>query len=174
MFNSDHKRVIFQAIPGVIFCLVFTIIAYRFFPFKLQSLFSILDRLVFTIRCEFFSALMLFLGICTVGNIRFFTDAIDGSRNNKKVEIHLRYLQNTLDQFILLFTGHLILCSYLTEHQMKLIPILVMLFIIGRITFWIGYLKTPTARAFGFGTTSYPTVAVFVYDLYHLISSVLK
>lgn len=172
MFSTDQKKVILQVVSSGIFCLIFTITAYYFLPFKLPSMPGILDRLIFTIRCELFSALMLLFGICTVGNIRFCTDAIDGSRNNKKVEIHLRYLQNTLEQFILLIVGHLVLCTYLTEHQMKLIPILVVLFIIGRVTFWIGYLKNPTARAFGFGITFYPILIGFVYDLYCLISSI--
>lgn len=174
MLTNNQKQVVYQAISAIIFCSAFVIISYHFFPFKLPTMPNTVDRFTFTIRCELFPLLMFLAGVCTVGNIRFFSDAIDGSRNNKNVEIHLRYLQNTLEQFVLLFVGHLILCSYLLSHQMKLIPILVTLFIIGRITFWTGYLKSPTTRAFGFGTTFYPIVIVLGYDLYCLVCSMIK
>lgn len=174
MLTKNQKQVVCQATAAIIFCSAFTIVSYHLFPFKFSSMPSTIERLIFTIRCELFSLLMLLTGICIVGNVRFLTTAIDGSRNNKNVEIHLRYLQNTLEQFILLFIGHLILCSYITEHQMKLIPILVILFVIGRMVFWIGYLKSPTGRAFGFGTTFYPIVTVLGYDLYCLINSIMR
>ena len=174
MLINEQKKVVYQAIAALTFCFAFAIISYYVFPFKLSSMSTMIERLIFTIRCELFPLIMLLLAICTVGNIRFFTDAIDGSRNNKNVEIHLRYLQNTLEQFVLLLVGHLVLCTYLTEHQMKIIPILVTLFIIGRTAFWYGYLKSPTGRAFGFGTTAYPTVIVLGYDLYCLINSIIK
>ncbi len=174
MLTKEQKEVLYQVIAAVLFCSVFVVTLYNLFPFKLSSMLGMAERFIFTIRCEFFSLLMLLAGVCVVGNVRFFTDAIDGSRNNQNVEIHLRYLQNTLEQFILLFVGHLILCSYLLSEQMKLIPILVILFVIGRIAFWFGYLKSPTARAFGFGTTFYPIVVVLGYDLYYLINSIIK
>ena len=47
--------------------------------------------------------------------------------------------------------------------RLQLIPLLVGLFLIGRVAFWWGYLRSPPARAFGFGTTFYSTVAVFLY-----------
>jgi hypothetical protein len=43
------------------------------------------------------------------------------------------------------------------------LPILTMLFVLGRILFWTGYHKNPHLRAFGFGLTFYPTVAVYIW-----------
>ena len=113
---------------------------------------------------------MVLAGVIAVANKRFITDAIDGSRNNKNVEIHLRYLQNTLEQFVLLFTSHLVLCTFLNNENIKLIPILVALFVIARIIFWIGYLKTPIARAFGFAATMYPIFFVLAYDIFKIFN----
>jgi hypothetical protein len=43
------------------------------------------------------------------------------------------------------------------------LPILTALFVLGRILFWVGYHKHPYLRAFGFGITFYPTVAIYIW-----------
>ncbi|MEG4519195.1 MULTISPECIES: hypothetical protein [unclassified Microcoleus] len=47
--------------------------------------------------------------------------------------------------------------------------LLASLFVLGRIAFWIGYLKEPIERAFGQGVTLYPTIAVLIYDAYRVL-----
>ena len=51
-----------------------------------------------------------------------------------------------------------------------MVAVLVMLFVIGRVTFWVGYHYSGPARAFGFGTTFYPTVAVYIFLLSRIFS----
>ena len=46
---------------------------------------------------------------------------------------------------------------------LRLLPVLVGLFVVGRVAFWIGYHQSPLSRAFGFATTFYPTVVVLVW-----------
>jgi len=41
--------------------------------------------------------------------------------------------------------------------------ILTILFVLGRALFWLGYHFNPYVRAFGFGITFYPTVAVYAW-----------
>ena len=47
--------------------------------------------------------------------------------------------------------------------QLFALPILTALFVLGRILFWVGYHKHPYLRAFGFGITFYPSVAVYIW-----------
>ena len=70
---------------------------------------------------------------------------------------------------MLFFVGSLILCTFLDTYSIKLIPILATLFVLGRIAFWIGYLKEPIERAFGQGVTLYPTIAILIYDAYRVL-----
>ncbi len=44
------------------------------------------------------------------------------------------------------------------------------LFVVGRLTFWIGYLLYPTARAFGMVMTALPTIAAYVWLLLHVLA----
>ena len=43
------------------------------------------------------------------------------------------------------------------------------LFLLGRVLFWIGYHYNPYLRAFGFGITFYPTVAVFLWLILRMV-----
>ncbi len=70
---------------------------------------------------------------------------------------------------MLFFVGRLILSTFLDSYSIKLMPILATLFVLGRIAFWVGYLKQPIERAFGLGVTLYPTIAVLIYDAYRVI-----
>jgi hypothetical protein len=56
----------------------------------------------------------------------------------------------------------LALASLLEGTELAVIPLLVALFCIGRAAFWFGYVGGAAGRAFGFGTTFYPTVAAYV------------
>jgi hypothetical protein len=44
-----------------------------------------------------------------------------------------------------------------------------MLFLLGRTLFWIGYHKSPYLRAFGFGLTFYPSVAVYIWFVLFIV-----
>ncbi|HAX89473.1 MAG TPA: hypothetical protein DCY91_25255 [Cyanobacteria bacterium UBA11370] len=114
---------------------------------------------------------MLFAGFLSVGNARFLSHAINplAGAESERMRVHLRYLSNTLEQVVLFFITNLILATFLDTNSIKLIPILVTLFILGRIAFWIGYLKNPLYRAFGMGVTAYPTAIVLFYDTYRVL-----
>ena len=86
------------------------------------------------------------------------------------IEIDRRYIQNTLEQLILAIVAHLALVTIVAPESIRAVAVLVMLFVIGRVTFWIGYHYSGPARAFGFGTTFYPTVAVYVFLLSRIFS----
>ena len=161
------QRHVAQAmIWGAIFSLAYIATAYYFFPTQYSPTFELQSNMQFTIRCDLFALSMLLLGIGVVAKQRFFSStAISGNTDkiDQTIIINLRYIQNTLEQTILLFITHLALATILPINSMKLIPILVSLFIIGRILFWVGYHRSPISRAFGFVTSFYPTAFAMIY-----------
>jgi len=73
-------------------------------------------------------------------------------------------LTNTVEQTVMLAFAQLILITFIDSATiLKVIPALNLLFILGRITFWLGY---PKYRAFGFMVSSMPTYATIVYITY--------
>jgi hypothetical protein len=47
--------------------------------------------------------------------------------------------------------------------EARTLIILTILFVLGRVLFWVGYHINPYVRAFGFGLTFYPTVVVYAW-----------
>jgi hypothetical protein len=170
-FNPQQQRVVWQGISALIFCLTFVLIGYYVIALPLPLFNTAESRLIFALRCQIFLVLMLFAGIVAVGNGRFSSPAINPLVNaeSEAMRINLRYLSNAIEQFVLFFVGSLILSTFLDTYSIKLIPILASLFVLGRIAFWIGYIKYPLDRAFSRGVTLYPTIAVLIYDAYRVL-----
>ncbi|XP_033729952.1 transmembrane protein 79-like [Pecten maximus] len=131
----------------------FIIGGYYKFPFALPVMTSTSEKLIFTMRCQLFGALTLFMGIHGVGGVRAKSDAAsDPIRGNGEhlVYVPKRILQNTVEQFVFHFIGQLVLCTYLSSEAMKIIPVLVALFVIARIVYQITYKIDAMLRIYGF------------------------
>lgn len=126
------------------------------------------SRLAFAERWLIVPALTLLVGVAMAANRRFFAaDAIDGGTEtrSRSLDINLRYNRNTLEQVVLAAVAWTGLALTLPQERLTLIPMLAILFAVGRAAFWIGYLMAPWARAFGFALTFYPTMAAYVWLL---------
>ena len=73
------------------------------------------------------------------------------------------FILNTFEQFTAYLVAIAVVALYSPPEGARALPILTALFVLGRILFWVGYHKHPYLRAFGFGITFYPTVAVYIW-----------
>ncbi|MDX1554689.1 MAG: MAPEG family protein [Xanthomonadales bacterium] len=95
----------------------------------------------------------------------FSPDAIAGTRRpaSRYLEINIRVTQNTLEQAFLAAVAWFGLALALPAGQLALIPVLAVLFGVGRILFWVGYQLDPAWRAIGFGLTALPTAIALLW-----------
>ena len=126
-------------------------------------------RLAFAARWLLAPGCTLLAGIQFAASRGFHPDAIDGTRTpeNHGLEIALRYNLNTLEQTVLAAIAWLGLAVSLPHATLAFIPAMALLFVVGRATFWIGYLLRPTARAFGMVMTALPTIVGYGWLLVH-------
>ena len=124
-------------------------------------------RLAFAARWLLAPGCALLVGVAAAGRRGFHADAIDGTRSpaNHGLEIGLRYNLNTLEQTVLAAIAWLGLAVTVPHATLAFIPAMAGLFVVGRATFWIGYLLLPTARAFGMVMTVLPTIAGYAWLL---------
>ena len=169
--SSDQKKVLAGMIAATVFSAAFFLIAFRLTEIDLPvpNGSDTSWRLEYAFKCEVFAALCLLAGVARIANRRFFMPAAIGGEMAPALEIDERYLQNTLEQFVLAFTAHLALAAVLPGSSLRAILLLVALFVIGRAAFWVGYHRSGPARAFGFATTFYPTVGAYVYVILQLV-----
>jgi hypothetical protein len=132
------------------------------------------ERLAYALRLQAGIAIWLGLAIANVARLRFFSAVdIGGSANSESSPAMRRagaVLQNTLEQSVLAMAAHLALAAQPEPFWMPLLPVLVLLFGLGRLCFWIGYARGAAARAFGFALTFYPSMATLVLGLVFLLA----
>lgn len=170
--NHQQKDVRVGMVAGAVFCGVWVWMGYGFIDIELPLWVTTGDRLAYAVKCEFFAALMLLFGVMAVAGQRFFSgQAIEGQTEGlpSAITINLRYIQNTMEQLILLIITHMAYAATADSGEMKIIPLLVSLFIVGRICFWIGYHQNALSRSFGFAVTFYPTVFMMIATSWRIL-----
>lgn len=173
-FPSRAERIAFlrDTVIAVALSLAVILIGCNYVIYKMPPLPTVADRIVFTLRFLCLSMLPLVGGIIYVGNLRFIfiqTPKSDVSAMlEETLDRHTYCLQDTFLQTFVHCVIMLSLSTFLEESAMKLTPILTILFILGRVAFWVGYVHRPLARAFGFALTFFPTLLSLCYCVIRL------
>jgi len=149
--SRDQKVVALGAASGVVTMLVATWLLYTF----MRS--STADPLIYALRWQPVAALPLLAMIVAVGNARAMGPAIDPTlgAEDPAMKVNIRVLDNTLQQFVLFVAGSMGLAASLDPQQVKVVGAAAIVFVFGRVAFWIGYRIHPLYRAFGFASTAY-------------------
>jgi uncharacterized MAPEG superfamily protein len=126
---------------------------------------GIADRIALVLKDAVFALLPGVIGICIVAAQRLNPSMFVGQvpKPGSAVDINNRFILNTFEQFTAYFVANAGLAMYCPPEEARSLPLLTMLFVMGRILFWIGYHRNPYLRAFGFGITFYPTVLAFAW-----------
>ena len=115
------------------------------------------ERIAYALQWDVLAVLPLVLMIGAIGNARFGNEAIDPTRGaeTRAMVINGRVADNTLQQFVLYFTGSLALATLLPAERLGIVGAAAITFFVSRMLFWIGYRIDPLYRAFGFASTFY-------------------
>ena len=129
------------------------------------------DRIALVFKCAAFALLPGVIAICVVAAQRLNPSMWVGriAKPNSSLDINTRFILNTFEQFTAYLVAIAVVALYSPIDEARALPILTMLFVIGRILFWIGYQSSPYLRAFGFGLTFYPTVAVYIWFVLFIV-----
>ena len=121
-------------------------------------------------------ALSLFVGIGWAARTRHLVQNIDGSlpKPGSSLDITLRYIRNTTEQLLLFCVTVFCFQTAMPNLARTILPILGIWFLIARIMFWLGYRRSPTARATGFAATFYPTIFFFGLGLFALTAKIIS
>ncbi len=128
-------------------------------------------RLALAFRWMAFPALAIVLGVLAAGTARFKSENRDGSTpaEGSPLNMHRRYLLNTLEQFLYFFIVQMGLATVLPATALHLIPIYAVFFLVARLVFWMGYFRNPAYRSFGL-TMMHPNMFLLLYILYRVVT----
>lgn len=127
---------------------------------------TVQDRLVFAVRNLLPGLVTLTAAWFWLAFTRFSTGTNPLSGNDHLVELQSRVLTNTLEQFVLSGVNQLILATYLPEDKLRLLPLVALSFVLGRILFVAGYIRSPAHRTLGLPLTLIPTVGMLGYNVW--------
>lgn len=164
----DHKQrgVMRGMLVALVLAIVVGVAAVLLRPAFLIPLADPADRLAAALRWDVLVVACLVLAIGNLARHRFFTPAdIDGSGltvASDQARVFQAILQNTLEQAVIAIAAHLVWAAALPADWQAAVPAAVVLFVVGRLSFALGYAGGAPARAFGFALTFYPTALMVV------------
>jgi hypothetical protein len=169
-FDQEQRSIIFQSALALLLTAVVLGGGYRWLPpesLGVATSETLADRIAFALKWDMLIFIWLAGSVGAVSRKRFWSPADRHgsaySEASPALAVRRANLQNTLEQTVLASGAHLILATVLREEELVLIPLMVLLFLVGRVTFAIGYAKSPIARAFGMALTGAPVG--FAYGL---------
>lgn len=165
-FSSDQVGIIRASAVAFAFAAVVLVAGYGWLPPELLGLSpEIGERIGFTLKVGILMFLWLAGCVGAVSRGRFYSPAdIRGSafsRPNPAIAVRAAVLQNSLEQTVLAFGAQLTLAAVLRGTELVLVPLLVALFMVGRIAFALGYAKRASGRASGMALTGASIIASY-------------
>lgn len=148
---------------------------YVFLPFDAPVMDGAPFRLVYALRCSVFATLPVTLGYVVLGVSRLRSGEVrslcgaDG-RGSGDVTVHRTFVTDSAHLFLLYFLALAVMATYLSQEQLKLVPLLTVLFCLGRLVYWVAAAFQSSVRAFGFGLSFLPSLAMMGANLYFMVT----
>ncbi|XP_076005860.1 uncharacterized protein LOC143000435 [Genypterus blacodes] len=148
---------------------------YALLPFDAPLLNSAPLRLVYSLRCSFFAIIPIVLGLLVQGVARLryseLTPLYEGKVKSKEVAVHWHYVNDSLALFLFYFLQLAVMATYIDQDLLKLVPLLTIIFVFGRLIYWLCLSLGSSVRGFGFGFSFFPTLAMLGVNLYYVSTS---
>lgn len=149
-----------------------------FLPFDAPLLAGAPLRLVYALRCSVFAAAPVVLGwlVLGVGRLRSgalgppFDDEEAKGAEPQEVAVHRRFVSDSASLFLMYFLQLAVMAMYLSQEQLKLVPLLSVIFALGRLVYWVAAAFGSSTRGFGFGLSFLPSVAMMAANFYFIFA----
>lgn len=160
LFDREQGSILWQSAAALLVAGAVLAAGYRWLPpeaLGASGPMPVAGRLAFALKWDL--PVLLWLAGCvgSVSEERFWNPADrKGSAYSKPspaIVVRLAVLQNSLEQTVLAIGAHLVLAALLRGAELVLIPLLVLLYLLGRASFAAGYAAGALGRAFGMALT---------------------
>ncbi|KAG1929042.1 transmembrane protein 79-like [Pimephales promelas] len=145
---------------------------YKLLPFDAPALDSTPLRLLYTLRCAFFASAPIVLGVLVQGvsRLRFGTlkPLFDGTWENREVKVHGLFVRDSLHLSLLFFLQLAVMATYARPDLLKLVPLLTVVFVFGRMIYWVCVAFGSSVRAFGHALSFLPLLVLLGANLYFI------
>ncbi len=166
--SADQRGIVINGGVALALTIAALVTGYVLIPpgaLGLEADMGVAERLAYVLKWDLLILLWLAGCVRVVSSGRFNSVAdIRGSAfspPSTAIAVKSAVLQNSLEQSVLAIGVHLALATLLAGAELRLVPLLVAVYLFGRVTFALGYAKGPAARAFGMTVTGGALIAAF-------------
>ncbi|XP_065813657.1 transmembrane protein 79 isoform X2 [Labrus bergylta] len=175
--NRDALKVGVSLMTSALFFPFLVWGGFVFLPFDAPLLGDAPLRLVYALRCSVFAAVPIVLGWIVLGVSRLRTGVIRALYDDEEKEaelqevtVHRRFISDSASLFLIYFLQLVVMAMYLSQEHLKLLPLLTIVFALGRLVYWVAAAFGSSIRGFGFGLSFLPSVAMMVANIYFIFS----
>ncbi|XP_061700613.1 transmembrane protein 79-like [Syngnathoides biaculeatus] len=142
-----------------------------FLPFDAPLLDGAPLRMLYALRCSVFAATPVILGWLAVGVTRVRSGIVRPILDEteaaalKGLGVHWKYTRDSVSLFLMYVLQLVVLAMYLSQEHLKLVPLLAIVFALGRSVYWVAAVLGSSVRAFGSGLSFLPALAMAVANL---------
>lgn len=148
---------------------------YALLPFDSPLLHSTPLRVVYTLRCSFFAIIPILLGVVVQGVARLRYSVLkplyQSELVHREVAVHWHYVNESLSLFLFFFLQLAVMATYIDQDLVKLVPLLTIIFVFGRLIYWLCLSLDSSIRGLGFGFSFFPILVMLGVNLYYVCSS---
>ncbi|XP_077446350.1 transmembrane protein 79 [Stigmatopora argus] len=148
---------------------------YALLPFDSPLIGGAPHRVVYALRCAVFASVPIMLGVVVQGVARVRYGEVkarfQNPTPNRKVSVHEHYVSQSAELFFLYFLQLAVLASYLNHDHVKIVPLLTIVFVFGRLIYWLCLSLGSCIRGLGFGLSFFPILVMLVANVYLICSS---
>ncbi|XP_054909804.1 transmembrane protein 79 [Poeciliopsis prolifica] len=149
---------------------------YALLPFDPPKIHSAPYRVLYALRCSFFAIIPIILGVLVQGIARLRFSSLkplyQGNLVDQEVMVHWHYVNESLSLFLFYFLQLAVMATYISQDLLKLVPLLTIIFVFGRLIYWVCLALGSSIRAFGFGFSFLPVLVMLVANIYYVCSAV--
>ncbi|XP_077454635.1 transmembrane protein 79-like isoform X2 [Stigmatopora argus] len=139
-----------------------------FLPFDAPVLRGAPLRMLYATRCSVFAAVPIVSGWLAVGVARLRLRPPPGGTEDdggEEPNFHRRYAGESASLFLMYFSQLAVTAVYLRQEQLKLVPLLALVFALGRFGYWAAGAWGSSVRVFGMGLSFLPTLTLAAANL---------
>jgi len=148
--------------------------AYRWLPGLVDLPTGMAERLGFAALCWAVPCLVLMVAILMVSTARRFSAEDIGGQAagppSDRLAVKAAFLQNTLEQTVLAAGFYFALAAISGGAWLALLPVSALLFVIGRVLFYLGYERGVRGRSLGMSLTMLPSFVGYGIVLWLLVA----